>query len=84
MGIEKLINEKMDESMLSKIKKDRKYRIIKDFSSGFTRMNKALSRYKDTDGSLKSQLEILDSITPQDVQAMAKRNLNNYYVEANN
>ena len=84
MGIEKLINEKMDESMLSKIKKDRKYRIIKDFTSGFTRMNKALSRYKDTDGSLKSQLEILDSITPQDVQAMAKRNLNNYYVEANN
>lgn len=47
-------------------------------------MNKAPSKYKDTNGSKKSQLEILGSITPQDIQIMAKRNLNSYYVEANN
>lgn len=83
-GIEKLINDKMTENMLSEIKMEKKSSIIKDFTTGFTRMNNALSRYKDTDSSLKSQLKILDSITTDDIQNMAKRSFSGYYVEANN
>ncbi len=83
-GIEKLINEKIDKRTLSKIKKEREYAIAEKFTTGFSRINNALSRYNDSDGSLKSQLEILNSITPEDLQNMAKRSFNGYYVEANN